>query len=195
MFSPRINCTPNRHTVSLLARGPDGRARFSPFSLDTGPPQRSSLQPAGSGLPDRAGHPPDARPPSGVISGLPGSPAATPNCASSVNSPASGVPVSRSYYLSGVCNGTGQYDSPAPAGLADNVIATRRSRSFFRATPTPSSAPGLARGGRTRRASSTSCTARTADSPRASLPTVPGARAQSCRGSSRCCRAPRRHGC
>jgi RNA polymerase sigma-B factor len=62
-------------------------------------------------------------------------------------------------------------------------------------TPTPSSAPGLARGGGTRRASSTSCTARTADSPWASLPTVPGARAQSCRGSSRCSRAPRRHGC
>jgi Phosphotransferase enzyme family len=62
------------------------------------------------------------------------------------------------------------------------------------ATPTLSFAPATARDGRTRRASSTSCTARTADSPRASLPTFPGARARSGRGSSRCSRGPRRRG-
>ncbi len=63
------------------------------------------------------------------------------------------------------------------------------------AMSSPSLAPAPARDGRIRRASSTSCTARSADSPRESPPRSPGARVRSCLGSSRCCPAPRRRGC
>lgn len=59
----------------------------------------------------------------------------------------------------------------------------------------PSPGPGPARGGRTRRSSSTSCTAGSAGSPRGSPPTSPAAPSGSGPGSSRCCRALRRRGC
>lgn len=48
---------------------------------------------------------------------------------------------------------------------------------------------------RIRRASSTTRTAGFGDSPRASPPTAPGARARSCPGNSRYSPTPRRHGC